>query len=318
MKVYSMDLRTRIFSYSLTHTVRETAEIFHVSPNTVQQLRQLFFETGQLKPRPAGPARPRAVSAEGELLLQVLLHQEVDLTLEQLRKHYADAYGVTVSLGAMHDTLKRLGLTRKKKSTYDPKKNTDEAQAEAERYHQQVDHLPLDQRLYLDETGARLNMTLPYGRSPRGERVVDEQPVSPGETVSTVAVLTEQGLEGQFCYQGALTAQRFVAYLEVYLLPLLLTGTKTLILDRHPVHRARLVREFLDRHHVRYVYLPPYSPELNPIEEAWSQFKHFLKRQKARTLDGLLKALSQAAKIITPSDAQGYFQHAEDFSSVTV
>lgn len=162
-----------------------------------------------------------------------------------------------------------------------------------------------------------MNLTLPYGRSPRGERVVDAQPVSPGETVNTVAVLTEQGLESPWCYQGALTAQRFVAYLEVYLLPQLLTG-KTLILDRHPVHRARIVREFLDHHHVHYVYLPSYSPELNPIEEAWSKVKHFLQRQKARTLDRLLEALNQAATMITPSDAQGYFQHAEDFSLVTV
>jgi transposase len=160
-------------------------------------------------------------------------------------------------------------------------------------------------------------MTLPYGRAPRGERVIDEQPVSPGETVNTVAVLTEQGLDAQWCYQGPLTAERFVAYLDVSVLPLLLAG-KTLILDRHPVHRARAVRAFLDRHHVRYVYLPPYSPELNPSEEAWSKVKHVLKREKPRTVDHLLETLHRAAQSITPSDAQGYFQHAEDIYLVTV
>jgi len=317
MKPYSQDLRIRIFSYSITHTVRETAAVFRVSPNTVQELRKLFIETGHLEPRPAGAVRPRAVSAEGELLLQVLLRQEVDLTLEELRERYAATYGVTVSLGAMHATLKRLGITRKKKSTYDPHKNTAAVQVETERYHRQIDVIPLEQRLYLDETGSRLNMTLPYGRSPQGERVLDEQPVSPGETVSTVAVLTEQGLNGQWCYQGELTAKRFIAYLEVHLLPLLI-GNKTLILDPHPVHRAKIVRKFLDDHQIHYVYLPPYSPELNPIEEAWSKFKHFLKRQKARTLDRLVEVLKQAAKSITPEDARGYFQHAEDFSQVTI
>lgn len=142
-----------------------------------------------------------------------------------------------------------------------------------------------------------------------------EKPVSPGETVNTVAVLSTQGLEGQWHYQGALTAKRFVAYLDVYLLPLLLTG-KVLIMDNHPVHRSRLVQNFLKRHNVRHVFLPPYSPELNPIEEAWSKFKQSLKRMKARTLDALMEAMDKAAKSITPDDSIGYFQHAEDLSLV--
>jgi transposase len=88
--------------------------------------------------------------------------------------------------------------------------------------------------------------------------------------------------------------------LEVYVLPLALNGNKTLILGRHPVHRARLVQAFLDHHHARYIYLPPYSPELNPIEEAWCKVKHVLKRAKARTIDRLLDALHQAAKRLRP------------------
>jgi transposase len=99
----------------------------------------------------------------------------------------------------------------------------------------------------------------------------------------------------------------------VYLLDRLLTG-KTLIMDQHPVHIAGIVRDFLDYHQIHYIYLPPYSPELNPIEEAWSKFKQFIKQQKARTLDRLLELLHQAGKRITPGDAQGFFQHVENYS----
>lgn len=122
MKAYSLDFRKRLFSYSLTHTVRETAAVFRVSPNTVHLLRKRFFETGQLAPRPPGAAHPRVVSAEGELFLRALLCEETDLTLEQLRERYADAYGITVSMGAMYDTLKRLGLTLKKSPPTTPGK----------------------------------------------------------------------------------------------------------------------------------------------------------------------------------------------------
>jgi transposase len=98
----------------LTHSVRETARIFQVSPSTVQELRRLFCETGTLNPRPPGAARPRSVSPEGELFLQVLLRETVDLTLEELCAQYAEAYGVPVSVATMHATLKRLKITRKK------------------------------------------------------------------------------------------------------------------------------------------------------------------------------------------------------------
>jgi transposase len=158
-------------------------------------------------------------------------------------------------------------------------------------------------------------MTLEHGRAPRGRRVVAPKPVSGGERLSTVAVLTEYGLAGQWFFEGTLTARRFIGYLRVVLLPLL-RGGKTLILDNHPVHRARKVLAFLKRHRINYVFLPTYSPELNPIEEAWSKFKHALKRAHARTTETLLDAMRQASETITPNDAQGYFRHAEDFSLV--
>ncbi|CAI8837333.1 protein of unknown function [Methylocaldum szegediense] len=105
-----------------------------------------------MAPKPSHGGRLRGISAEGEFYLQALLREEVELTLEELGGRYANTYGVTISIDALLNTF---------------------------------------QCLYLEETGARLNMILPYGRAPRGERVIDERPVSPGETVSTVAVLTE-------------------------------------------------------------------------------------------------------------------------------
>jgi transposase len=111
-----------MFSYSLTHSVRNTAAVFQVSPNTVYLLRKRFIETGQLAPKPSHAGRPRVISAEGELFLQVLLREEIDLSLEELRERDAATYGVSVSLGAMHNTLQRLGITRKKSPPTTPKR----------------------------------------------------------------------------------------------------------------------------------------------------------------------------------------------------
>lgn len=122
MAALSLDLRIRMFNYSLTHSVRETATVFRVSPNTVHRLQKLFYETGQLAPKPSHAGRPHVVSEAGALFLKVLLREDVDLTLNELRERYAAAYGTPVSLGALHDTLQRLGLTRKKSRPTTPRK----------------------------------------------------------------------------------------------------------------------------------------------------------------------------------------------------
>lgn len=175
----------------------------------------------------------------------------------------------------------------------------------------------MEDRVYLDETGSALNLTLDQGRSRRGEPVHDANPTAPGATVNAVAVLTGNGLEAVDLYTGSMTAERFVLYLEVFVLNLVVGG-KVLIMDNHPVHHATLARQFLDDHKIPYIYLPTYSPELNPIEEAFSKAKHDIRKRKPRIFEDLIFAIQKAFKSITPDDAVGYFNHAEEFLEVTV
>jgi transposase len=114
MSALSLDLRKRIFNYAMNHSIRDTAQVFDVSPNTVYQLQKLYYETGGLVPRPKPTTHAHAVSSEGELYLQVLLAEDVDLTLDQLCARYEETYGVRVGRTTMHNTLKRLNFTRKK------------------------------------------------------------------------------------------------------------------------------------------------------------------------------------------------------------
>jgi transposase len=115
MNALSNDLRQRILNYALTHSVRQTAGIFQVSPNTVHCLKKLYYETGGVAPRPCLAVHEHAVSPEGEMYLKMLINEDVDLTLAQLCDHYEDIYGVRVGVSTLHNTLKHLGLTLKKK-----------------------------------------------------------------------------------------------------------------------------------------------------------------------------------------------------------
>ena len=84
-------------------------------------------------------------------------------------------------------------------------------------------------------------------------------------------------------------------------------------MDNHPVHRAIAVQEYLDTNKIKYLYTPTYSPELNPIEEAFSKIKNYIKKKKARTVSDLLNVIKDALNMITPGDASGYFNHAAQF-----
>lgn len=312
MKPYSHDLRIRIYNYSLTRSIRKTADIFSVSPNTVYLLKQLFIETGSLEPREYPSEYPHLITPEGESYLQSLLSKEVDLTLEELRNRYAGVYGVLVSIGTMYNTLERLNITRKKKTFSDPKKSSPEVKIKKEKYDEQLEIIEPEKRFYLDETGSCLNMTPVYGRSEQGKRVYDKRPTNPGTRINTVAVLSEEGIKAQYNYTGSLNADFFITYLNTFVLPILTNG-QTLILDNHPVHRAKSVQSFLKQNGIKFLYLPPYSPDLNPIEEAFSKFKQYIKKQKSRTVDALLNVIKDALNTITRNDAIGYFNHAAEF-----
>jgi transposase len=124
--------------------------------------------------------------------------------------------------------------------------------------------------------------------------------------------LTEKGVVADFSYRGSMTAELFVIYLEVYVLKQL-SGGKTLIMDNLPVHHAKMVSQFLKEHDVPHLFLPPYSPELNPIEEAFSKIKHCVRKQKPRTSDTLYQAIKSGISAVTQDDAIGYINHSYEF-----
>lgn len=308
MAPYSLDIRRKIFIYSLTHSIRKTAEVFSVSPNTVYLLKKLFTETGNLVPHRPGCMHARKITEEGEFYLKLLLATDVDMTLSELCDRYADVFGVRVEATTMHETLKRLGITRKKKSFYDPKKKTDEIKAKVDDYEKAIVAIPYEERRYLDETGSCLNMNLDYGRSLSGYRVYDGKPTSQGTHVSTVAILSEHGLESCFSRTGYFDSKSFVMYLDIYVIPDW-DFNNTLILDNSPVHASERVLNYMNDNKIKYVFTPPYSPEYNPIENVWSKIKQFIKKQKSRTLAALFDTLKLAEGIITEDDVVGYFAH---------
>src|ERR671917_781900 len=116
------------------------------------------------------------------------------------------------------------------------------------------------------------------------------------------------GLKTVMCFEGTLTGAVFLQFLDEFLVPELKPG-QVVILDNAKAHKVEGVRERIEGVGARVLYLPPYSPDLNPIEMAWSKVKQFLRKAQARTVEALYEAIAQALQTLSPNDAKGFFKH---------
>ena len=151
-------------------------------------------------------------------------------------------------------------------------------------------------------------MTRPRGRAPRGERLVGKVPQAHWRATTLVAGIRGDGVVAPFALEGAMDAATFEAYIEQVLVPCLRPGD-VVVLDRLQAHRGRAVARAVRRAGAGVWYLPPYSPDYNPIEHLWSKVKGALRTAGARTAEALWEALPKAVATVTAQDCQHSFAH---------
>ena len=168
--------------------------------------------------------------------------------------------------------------------------------------------LQADDLVVIDESGTRIGMTPLYARAPRGQRAVDRTPRNYGHTYSLIAAMSLQGMEASMVLEGAVDQTAFLAYLRDFLLPTLRPG-QLIIMDNLSVHKGTSVQLLIEAHGCHILFLPPYSPDFSPIEQAFAKIKTFLRRHKALSLDTLHDAIAAALETISVSDALAWFRH---------
>jgi transposase len=161
---------------------------------------------------------------------------------------------------------------------------------------------------FVDESGVNRAMTRLYGRAPAGERVLGHVPQNYGQNVTVLGALGVQGLHAVMTVDGATDTEVFRAYVKHVLGPTLTPGDMV-VMDNLRAHKAVGIQQALARRGARLLYLPPYSPDLSPIEPCWSKVKTVLRTAKARTREALDMAITAALATITDADAQGWFRH---------
>ncbi len=162
--------------------------------------------------------------------------------------------------------------------------------------------------VFLDETCAKTNMTRLYGRAPIGQRLVDRTPHGHWVTNTYVCGLRYNGIVAPHALVGAMNTARFVDYVERILLPTLRKGD-VVVMDNLSAHLDGRVRTLIESKGASLLYLPPYSPDLNPIELSFSKLKSLLRKEKIRDVPTLQQFLLESGKLFSKRECQAYFKH---------
>jgi transposase len=171
-----------------------------------------------------------------------------------------------------------------------------------------LDEIDIRNLVFIDETGFNLAMTRRYGRIEGGERVNDERPGNKGKNLTLVGAMNSEGLIATMTLPGALDTASLIVYVEQILLPVLWVGA-IVVMDNLPVHYAKEIEYLIKSVGAQVKFLPPYSPDLSPIELCWSKIKGILCSAKARTEDALNEAITNAINAITDDDSLNWFNH---------
>jgi transposase len=304
MTPYSEDLRQRVVETIQRGdgSVRQIASRFLVSVSFVVRLLHLHRTTGSVEPRAHGGGNPAVLGPEDLERLRELIRKQPDATLEECRRQL----GLSCSLMTISRALSKLGLPRKKKVPRAQEQDRPEVQEQRREFCERLASVDPERLVFVDECGANTSMTRTYGRAPVGERVYATTP-GHWESITLTSGMRLSGVTATLAFPGATNTDVFETYVEEVLVPKLKPGD-VVIWDNLKPHQSEEAVEAVEAVGAEVVPLPPWSPDLTPIEEMFSKVKGALRSAGARTTETVYAALGTALHDVTPTNIAGWFQ----------
>jgi transposase len=309
---YSLDLRVRVVAFvEAGHTCRAAARHFGVSDSFAIKLLQRQRQSGS--PAPARQGRPpghRKLSPYETFLIQAV-ETKPDITMPELAARLLEEHGIIAAPATLSRLLCRHGFTYKKHQMAAECARVDvRDERRVWRVQRQVRMREQPHRLvFLDETSVNTKMTRLRGRSRKGQRVHASAPFGHWKTHTFIAGLRCSALSAPWIIDGPITRSAFDIYIETQLAPTLRQGD-VVILDNLAVHKSERAAECLKRQGAWFLFLPAYSPDLNPIEQAFAKIKAHLRKAEARTFDALWRALGDICNLFEPHECWNYLKAA--------
>jgi transposase len=303
MTPYSQDLRQRVLDTvgRGEGSSRQIARRFLVSVSFVTRLLNRYRGTGSLEPKPHGGGHPPSLGPEDRERLRELIRQQPDATLEECRQRL----GTSCSAMTISRALRKLGLPRKKKVPRAAEQDRPDVQERRREFCEELAGLDPRRLVFVDECGANTAMTRTHGRAPAGQRVYANTP-GRWESITLTCGLRLSGVTAALAFPGATNAGVFETYVEEVLSPELKPGD-VVVWDNLKPHESEEAIEAVEAAGARVVPLPPWSPDLTPIEEMISKVKGAMRTVAARTTEAVYAAFGSALHDVTPEDIAGWF-----------
>ena len=306
---YSQDLRDRVIDAVIRGGMsrRAAAARFGGSRSSAIKWVQRFERSGsRAASRMGGYLRPK-LEPHREFL-EALRGDKSDITLKALCHRLLVERGVKADTSMMSRFFRRLGVTHKKTLIARERDRADITRHRA-RWRSRQKRVDVSRLVFIDETWTKTNMTRLYGWAPRGERLVDKVPQGKWKTATFLAALRNDRIEAPCVFDGPINGERFRAYVEQFLIPTL-KPNDIVILDNLGSHKGKAVRKAVKAAGARLLFLPKYSPDLNPIEQVFAKIKGFVRKAAPRTLDAISHAIAQALAAIKPAECKNYLAGA--------
>lgn len=315
-RAYSEDLRWRAVWLAIVRGMSslEISHVLFICEASVQRYRSLFYTTGDVAPKDHASG-PEKMLGEFEqfTVLQTLIHRPTSY-LSEVQHDLFEATGVWTSASTICRMIRDQGFTRKKVQL----KALQRSEEKRVEYMAEISNFSADMLIWIDETGSnRRKSVRQYGYALRGSPPRYSQLSVGGQRISAIPVMTTGGIQGVYTTTGTVNGEKFIEFFGHCVLPIIMpfdgrNPNSVVILDNASIHHIERLHDIITGVGARLCYLPPYSPDLMPLEEVFSKVKYFLKENDnaylATTNPELLVKLAFSS--ITQNDCIGYIRHA--------
>lgn len=230
------------------------------------------------------------------------------MTLVEIQAELKRRFDVTAGLSTLYRMLRRLGLKPKKKLLRAAEQARPDVAMKPRRWRAWQRFMDPQRFVFIDETATATNMTRRYGRCPSNRRLVAKAPYGHWKTTTFVAGLRKSGITAPLVRDGPMTGAAFRAYAEQFLAPALKPGD-VIVMDNLSAHKAASIRQAIESVGASVLYLPPYNPDLDPIEQLFAKIKAILRKFAARSIEALWNTIRMALERCYDDEFEGYLRH---------